>query len=471
MESKQTRAHSLDALRGYAIMTMILSATEAFSILPAWMYHAQVPPPNHVFTPTIYGITWVDLIFPFFLFSMGAAFPLSLGRQYAKGVSKGRLCYKSILRWFKLVYFAIFIQHCFPYLLGYSDAKVGCLVAIGAFGLMCLMFMKNPFHISERWAVSVNAAAYIIGALWIFYQPYQGAKVFSVYDSDCIILILSNVAVVGSIIYLLTMHNIMARLAVIPFILAIFLSAGTQGSWAQTLTEFSSINWMFQIPYLRYLLIIIPGTIAGDLLNQWLQKKENEQTDEVRKKQRAPFIMIISLLIIITNVCCLYNRWLVANLIITIVLLAALHFMLKAEDGDMKFWKKLYTYGAYFLMLGICFEAFQGGIRKDDVTFSYLILTAGLAFIAMIFLSIVCDYYHCKVVSLPLEQVGKSPMVAYVSDSLMVLPLLEITGVYDWMSSFMDHEPWLGFLKGVIITALCMLFTSLFTWKKWFWKT
>ena len=51
------RAHSLDALRGYAIMTMILAATEAFGILPAWMYHAQEPPPTNVFNPQIYGIT------------------------------------------------------------------------------------------------------------------------------------------------------------------------------------------------------------------------------------------------------------------------------------------------------------------------------------------------------------------------------------------------------------------------------
>jgi predicted acyltransferase len=71
--STMKRAKSLDALRGYAIMTMILSAAEAFKVLPAWMYHAQVPPPDHVFTPTIFGITWVDLIFPFFLFSVGAA--------------------------------------------------------------------------------------------------------------------------------------------------------------------------------------------------------------------------------------------------------------------------------------------------------------------------------------------------------------------------------------------------------------
>jgi uncharacterized membrane protein YeiB len=47
------RSHALDALRGYAIMTMVLSATEAFRVLPAWMYHAQVPPPEHVFTPHV----------------------------------------------------------------------------------------------------------------------------------------------------------------------------------------------------------------------------------------------------------------------------------------------------------------------------------------------------------------------------------------------------------------------------------
>lgn len=60
------RAYALDALRGYAILTMVLSATIAGSILPAWMYHAQTPPPDHVFDPNIAGLTWVDLVFPFF---------------------------------------------------------------------------------------------------------------------------------------------------------------------------------------------------------------------------------------------------------------------------------------------------------------------------------------------------------------------------------------------------------------------
>ena len=35
--NQKPRAHALDALRGYAIITMVLSAMEAFSVLPRWM--------------------------------------------------------------------------------------------------------------------------------------------------------------------------------------------------------------------------------------------------------------------------------------------------------------------------------------------------------------------------------------------------------------------------------------------------
>lgn len=54
------RAFSLDALRGYAIITMVLSGTIASGVLPGWMYHAQVGSrSNFAFDPSFYGITWV----------------------------------------------------------------------------------------------------------------------------------------------------------------------------------------------------------------------------------------------------------------------------------------------------------------------------------------------------------------------------------------------------------------------------
>lgn len=46
--SSKVRFEALDALRGLAILMMVLSGTIPFDgALPGWMYHAQLPPPDH----------------------------------------------------------------------------------------------------------------------------------------------------------------------------------------------------------------------------------------------------------------------------------------------------------------------------------------------------------------------------------------------------------------------------------------
>lgn len=102
------RALALDALRGYAIITMVLSATIVTHVLPGWMSHAQTPPPDHVFNPLLPGITWVDLVFPFFLFAMGAAFPFSIRKRAEKGDSKLKLVYEAVKRGIQLTFFCYF---------------------------------------------------------------------------------------------------------------------------------------------------------------------------------------------------------------------------------------------------------------------------------------------------------------------------------------------------------------------------
>ena len=68
MNNNSTRASSLDALRGYAILTMVLSGSVAWGVLPGWMYHAQVGPrSNFVFDGSIYGITQGKRIILFLL--------------------------------------------------------------------------------------------------------------------------------------------------------------------------------------------------------------------------------------------------------------------------------------------------------------------------------------------------------------------------------------------------------------------
>ncbi|MGM0530313.1 MAG: DUF5009 domain-containing protein [Bacteroidota bacterium] len=56
--SKKIRFEALDALRGLAILMMVLSGPLPHDgALPAWRYHAQVLPPDHVFDSAVPGLT------------------------------------------------------------------------------------------------------------------------------------------------------------------------------------------------------------------------------------------------------------------------------------------------------------------------------------------------------------------------------------------------------------------------------
>ena len=577
--NQKPRAHALDAMRGYAIITMVLSAMEAFSVLPRWMYHAQVPPPDHVFDPTIYGITWVDIIFPFFLFSMGAAIPLSLGRQHAKGESIMKLTWKTVQRWVKLTFFAIFIIHAFPFMLGYEQEWMRYAMPIFFFILLCLMFMPNPFGLSPYKARTITWSAYLVAVGFMLLQPYAGGAPFRLTDSDCIMLILANVSLTGSIIYLLTIGHPLRRLALLPFLVALFMAAHTANSWPALLIHTSWLPWLYLPAYQEYLLIIIPGTVAGEWIAQWLEKMkandtskglvdnyqkkngavlengnplkggrgavlengngvkndekavlenenplnggrgavlengngvkndekavlENEnmvrtRSEEMKDKENAlalPVALLSSALIVV-NVVLLFGRHLVANLVATMVLTALTAWLLrsrreagttgveaaKQETSNQKssstpasptlhFWQRLSSAGAYLLLLGLCLESYEGGIRKDDVTLSYLFVTCGLAFYALLLLTVVCDHWHVRWLCAPLEMVGKNPMVAYVSASMVIIPVLILTHIYPYIDA-LSSQPLTGFLKGVLLTALCMALTAWFTHKRWFWKT
>lgn len=457
------RSHALDALRGFAIMMMVLSAMEVYNVLPGFMYHAQEPPPDHVFNPNIFGITWVDLVFPFFLFSMGAAIPLSYRRQLEKGATRWRLAWKSIVRWLKLSFFAFFYAHMIPYKLGYHSSLLNSLVSLLAFALMFLLFMRNPFHLPQIWNRITNGIAYAVAIAWIVLQPYADGKLFSLYDSDIIIIILAHVAVTGSLIYLLTMGHKMLRFAIIPVIIALHLSSHTDGSWQQWFLESSPLSWLWQWSYNVYLIIILPGTIVGDLLWESLHSKVVSPCDKSIAETVLPFIIIV------TNVVCLYNRWLIANLLISIAAVTVL-MLITRKDGVRSYWFRLAAFASYLLFLGLCFEAYEGGIRKDYVTFSYLLVTGGLACFALLFFTVVCDCWHIKWVSSPLELTGRNPMIAYVAGAIVVDPILTILNAWDPIVA-LTPTPWLGFLRGVVLTALTMSIAIACTKLKWYWKT
>ena len=107
-ENKPKRITSIDAIRGLTVLGMVLCASIGFdSGLPGWMFHAQTPPPTYAFDPTNAGLTWVDLVFPFFLFALGAAFPLAMKKKLDGGTPIRQIAVTQVKRWITLILFAV----------------------------------------------------------------------------------------------------------------------------------------------------------------------------------------------------------------------------------------------------------------------------------------------------------------------------------------------------------------------------
>ncbi|WP_439183381.1 DUF5009 domain-containing protein [Carboxylicivirga taeanensis] len=463
------RATSLDVFRGYAIVTMILSATVAYGVLPGWMYHAQTPPPTHAFNGSNFGITWVDLVFPFFLFAMGASFPFSLGRKRDKGIKLITLLRDSLIRGAQLTFFAIFIQHMYPHIVSAPQDTTSWLMAIGAFVLMFPMFMRIPLAMPQWGHWLIKGASYLIAVIILLNTEYAKGREFSLGFSNIIILVLANMAIFGSLAYLLTHGKRLARIAILPLVMGVFLASSNAESWTSAFFHWTPLPWLYKFYYLKYLFIVIPGSIAGEYLLEWT-KQSGADKASAKPAYLYPAILIAAVGLIVTNLYCLYMRYMVLNLALSGVLVGAMYWLIKPNSANGIFWRRMLVAGTYLLALGLVFEGYEGGIRKDSSTYSFYFVTSGLAFFAMMAFSIICDVYKIRGVFKGFEMAGQNPMIAYVASSLVIMPLLNLCRLTQFLD-MLNANAWTGFLRGLIVTTLAMLLAMFFTRLKWFWRT
>lgn len=525
------RSSALDSLRGLAIIGMVFSGTIATG-LPAWMYHAQVGPRSGMkFDPTIPGITWVDLVFPFFLFAMGAAIPLAMSSKLERGATIPSLLPGLLKRFFLLAFFAIAIYHTTPYRI---TGEANYLLALLAFGLFFISFVRLPvgsetlrFCSPRRWFWFVglpvgsetfnrilNYSGMILLAALIAFNVISQPEVFSngfkLSHNDIILLVLANMAVFGALIWLLTRGNVTLRLAVMAVIVALKLSSTVEGRWTHWLWNFNPLQWLpesitslvyspggwlYRMDFLKYLLIVLPGTIAGDVILRWMKNSEHDfilqktaknvqpsvsQSNSIAEKaenqnfdkRKMIGLLVLSITLVICNLVGLYTRWLVPNFLITLVLTSLGLLLLRSNaSGQTKKYHELFSWGTGWLLFGLIVEAHEGGIRKDHATLSYFFVTSGLAIFTYLFFSILTDYFGKGKLVRYITDCGKNPMVAYVAGSFVMVPLLSVTQLMPLINQLPGIHPWLGLVKGIVITGGMMALTVFTVRKKWFWKT
>ena len=472
MKPSNDRSLAIDALRGYAIITMVLSATVVGGILPGWMYHCQEPPPTHAYDATIAGVTWVDLVFPAFLFAMGAALPFSAGKRREQGASMWTLVGQIIGRAVLLTYFAILVQHFYPYVTsGGEQTWRHWLMALACFAAMFAMFMRLPKRLPAWLRVTIQMSALVLGLVAMLAMRYPDGTGFDPHRSNIILLIMANVALWGSLLYLFTMGRERLRWVLLLMLAALFLSSTVKGSWAETALKWTPLDWFYQPWMLKYLFIVIPAAHAGELVRQSLGQSPSPQAP-LKGGEKATSLLLVSciLLLIISNLALLYTRQVLLNMAVSAALLLVGWLVLRRGQGFVALWRGLFALGAALLVTGLLIEPFEGGIKKDPPAFSYLLVMGALSCFLLIAFSVVCDAWKCRRATRFLTMSGQNPMVAYVASDLCVIPLLQMTGIWPLFAIF-AASPWLGFLQGVILTSLAVGVTMLFTRLGCLWRT
>ncbi len=116
------RVESVDILRGLTIFLMIFANT-GYVGKPWWMEH---------YPPALNGMTWVDMIFPAFLFIAGVAVPLAGERFLSRQGSAWRLGLHIATRGASLLAIGVlFVNKSNPELMGWSAAGWWLLVMTG----------------------------------------------------------------------------------------------------------------------------------------------------------------------------------------------------------------------------------------------------------------------------------------------------------------------------------------------------
>lgn len=475
------RYDSLDALRGVSIFGMLWSGLIPYGVLPAFMYHIQVPPPKHIFNPNLLGISWVDLVFPVFIFCMGVAIPLAMHAKIKKGATTGDLL-KSILKRFALlVVFAWVVgiakglvhrlssfQDLYLWIEN-VDLQLLSLAAAVSLHFILGTWSRKRFPAQSR---TIKTFGWLALFGWLMLLKFEYNATFTLLNVDIIILILANVYLLGALGWLLTRGQWLKQVL-------LFLVWGVIQYAIKTLdiaTYLDMVPAVFQTFMLNYMLLLLPAIYIGNLM----LIVSNEKVDLASIKMNAtmsswlpkPKVMAYILFIIST----LFLAGFYLRLTIY-WMLGFWFFCALAMVYVRKFWNKLWEQHAIViamvsLLIGIILDGilFEGGIKKDPVTVSYLFATTGIATLLLIALEALSLKFNKGV----FVWNGQNPLMAYEAVALVAFPIMELTNLmsfYQFDFWFFGSNAWFDAFKAFTLTYIVMSIVRYLTkFRSQYWK-
>ena len=463
------RALSLDALRGFFLVLMTFGFTIQTALLPLWMYHKQMPPPSFELVD-VPGIGWRDLAYAAFIFTMAAALPITLSRRIDSGETEVGTILAVVRRFFLLFVFALLIGHSNTYFIGYT--QTGRALAVLGFAIMFAVFLRRRRDWSEEKFAWIARMGWIAAVLFLALSPLAYDSTFSPARRDEIIAYLAVASLVGSILWYFTRDNRGARLAALAGIVALYLGARGEG-WIQQWWWSSPAPWLFRPTDLGLLTVVIPGTIAGDILLRWMRSPSvaaaGRSGDRPWSGKRVAALALLGFALTPIVVAGLYGRW-VQETSQAVVLLCAAGIALtwRPTSANEKLLRDLFVWAVLWLLLGLFLEPSEGGIKKVPDTLSYFFTVTGLTMMLLVTMAAVVEVLGRGKAVATLIDVGHNPMLCYVLYTVFLNSILE---TIPQARGVLRDSGGAVFLRSVLSTIVVVLIVRAFTRNRIFWRT
>jgi heparan-alpha-glucosaminide N-acetyltransferase len=231
--ARASRILSIDALRAFVMFTMIFVndlAGAPRALVPNWMVHFS---DRHHHGES--GMTFVDLVFPGFLFIVGMSIPFALGSRLKKGESPWRLLFHVIVRAVSLLVIGIMMVNERPNTaqMGWSGSLWCLLMYLSAMAAFCSISGPgkggpSPLMRTISTVLRVAGFASLVWLAIVFRGGRDNHAIltlspFEIYHSWYGILGLIGWSyLVGSIVYIVFRNNRTALLACVVLLLCLY---------------------------------------------------------------------------------------------------------------------------------------------------------------------------------------------------------------------------------------------------------
>ena len=382
------RLMSLDAFRGLVIVTMVfVNFLAGVSHIPGWARHMP---------DKVDGYTFVDLVFPGFLFIVGVALPLALHHRRQRGDSRARLLGHVATRAAALVFLGVILvnEESFSAEATGMSRDLWFFLALGSAAVLWWVPREGPLATQPRWRFALRLLALLgLGfCLGVFRgKSGEGGTVWLQHSWWGILGMIGWAYLNCSLIYLAVRGNPTALMGSLAFLIALYIG-GRHGllGWLGPVNEFIGVGEVLGSTSANVMAGVLVGSLfVGDSANR-------------SSASRGTFMLVFGI-----------------GLYLTGTLLRPLH-----------------------------------GIVKNQATAAYTLVAAGICCLLFLVFYWVIDVRNHRAWVAFLLPAGRNPLLAYLLPSLLIY-LFAVLGLQHLLWPYGSGLP--GALNAAVLTTVILL--------------